>query len=197
MKITEESLHKKYSSMETEALLELLHTSDLTDMAKNVLERTLSERGVAPDERNKLAESVKNKVTLNTPPLASIGSRIAAKLIDNVVTLVILVMPELVFRMVSADKSILGVLIGMFASTLYLLLQDGLPNGQSIGKRLLKIAVVDKSSGKNCGIVASIIRNIFLVLSVIDFLFIASTYRQRLGDMSANTIVVNAAKKSA
>ena len=73
----------------------------------------------------------------------------------------------------------------------YFLFSDSLPNGQSLGKRLLGIVVVDERSYLNCNPWQSFLRNITTpFLSVIDWIFIFFGSRKRLGDMLANTVVL-------
>ena len=193
MEVTKDSLHQRFSAMATEELVELQHTSDLTELARDVLEAILTERGVTPEERVKVIELLNEEATA-TVPLASIGRRFVAQIFDALAAFIILVVPFLIFDGES-DTGIQG--IGIAGYILYLLFQDGLPNGQSIGKRLVKIAVINKSSGKSCDIGESFVRNVFLVfLGFIDLLFIGSKYRQRLGDRAANTIVVNVEPES-
>ena len=205
MAVTEESLRQRYSNMNTEELVELYQYSDLTNIASAVLERILAERSVTTEEQRKIIERLEaeeqkkiierleaeeQKKIINDP-LASIGSRFVAQIIDGVFGSLLILLPFLIFR--SFDAA----LFGFMASVAYSLFQDGLPNGQSIGKRVLKIQVVNKSSSKACTIGESFIRNIFFVfLLVIDLLFLGSKYRQRLGDKVANTIVVKAGKKA-
>jgi len=75
----------------------------------------------------------------------------------------------------------------------YLFLRDGLLEGQSVGKRILRIAVVDNASGVSCDLKGSLIRNFFIVTFLfIDLFYLVSKLRQRLGDMVADTIVIKA-----
>jgi uncharacterized RDD family membrane protein YckC len=63
--------------------------------------------------------------------------------------------------------------------------------GQSYGKRIMKIAVVNASSGQPCTFLSSFVRNLLLfLLGIIDWVFIFGKKRQRLDDMLANTMVV-------
>lgn len=73
----------------------------------------------------------------------------------------------------------------------YFLLSDALPNGQSIGKRILGIYVVSKTTGEPCKLWQSVARNLFSpVLGAIDAIVLLGKERQRLGDIFANTIVL-------
>ena len=72
----------------------------------------------------------------------------------------------------------------------YLLFSDGLGEGQSFGKKLVKIAVVDQSTGAPCTYGGSLLRNLVRMLGVFDWAFVFGERRQRLGDKAANTIVV-------
>lgn len=73
---------------------------------------------------------------------------------------------------------------------IYFLFSDALPNGQSIGERLLKISVVNKKTLQPCSLLQSFLRNITFPLGVIDWLFIFFGAHRRLGDFIASTIVV-------
>jgi uncharacterized RDD family membrane protein YckC len=85
---------------------------------------------------------------------------------------------------------ILGV-AGFILAAAYLLLADGLPNGQSIGKRVLDIAVIDQRTRKPCTYFQSFVRNFLLaLLGIFDWIFIFGRKHQRLGDLAASTIVV-------
>jgi uncharacterized RDD family membrane protein YckC len=80
--------------------------------------------------------------------------------------------------------------LGIVAAVAYLLLADGLPHGQSIGKRAINIAVIDRRTRKPCTYGQSFLRNFLLMLlGIIDWVFIFGHTRQRLGDMAADTAV--------
>ncbi|MCJ8205721.1 RDD family protein [Pseudomonas sp. RGM2987] len=77
---------------------------------------------------------------------------------------------------------------------LYILFCDALPNGQSIGKRVCHTSVVGFPYPTQCTIFQSVLRNflkLFLVLSVLESIFVFFGLRRRLSDMLAKTIVVN------
>jgi len=113
-------------------------------------------------------------------PLATPLERILAGLID-----------WSIIALVSATG--FGAIVGLA----YLLTKESLPlfNGQSIGKKLLHIQVVDNNSYvpiKNM-YEKSLIRNITLLIPVfqfIDALMIFSSDRKRFGDQWAKTIVI-------
>jgi uncharacterized RDD family membrane protein YckC len=118
----------------------------------------------------------------------------------------------------AVDFIIIGVLyevipkIGFFAGLVYLLIADGLFEGRSVGKRLIKLKVVLHETGQQCGVKESIIRNfplaigyvlyciikipiirhIFpLLIIVFEFLLILGSEKgMRLGDELARTQVV-------
>jgi uncharacterized RDD family membrane protein YckC len=82
------------------------------------------------------------------------------------------------------DFLIIGVLleavpkVGFFAGLIYLLIGDGLFDGRSIGKRLIKLKVVLLESGQACGYRESILRNapfavgyILMAMPLIGFVF--------------------------
>lgn len=86
-------------------------------------------------------------------------------------------------------KSLVG--ISFIFAIFYRFFSDGLNKGQSLGKQVMGISVVDAVSKRPCTIMKSFIRNLSLsVLRLIDLIFIFSKKRQRLGDRIANTIVI-------
>lgn len=75
----------------------------------------------------------------------------------------------------------------------YFVLSDALPRGQSIGKRLLKLSVINENGQGYCTVWQACLRNLLTpILGAIDAVFILSKKRQRIGDMMAKTLVVSA-----
>lgn len=73
----------------------------------------------------------------------------------------------------------------------YFLFADALPGGQSFGKALCGIAVIDQRNGLPCSPRQSFVRNFLLfACAFFDWIPIFGARRQRLGDMAAQTIVV-------
>jgi uncharacterized RDD family membrane protein YckC len=129
---------------------------------------------------------------VETPRLASRGDRWLAKFIDNVIAWGVLLSVGFVGERLSPNSFIFGVL----GYSLYSLFADGLPGGQSLGKKVLKIAVVNKWDGKPAGYAKSLLRNFSLgALEVFDAVFIFSDSKRRLGDLIADTEVINVAAK--
>ena len=118
-------------------------------------------------------------------PLASIGQRFTSQFLDDLVALALGVG---VFA--SARAVALPLELGLVAFAAYVVLCDGLPGGQSIGKRFTKTAVVSASTGKPCRYWQSLVRNAAMALSVVDAVFILGKQRRRLGDYIAGTKVV-------
>ena len=186
MEITTESLKERYRRMENHELVELHRRGSLTDLAMSALTEELQSRGITDEVRAKIESEIQSE-NLADDYLASLGSRLGAQLIDDLIAILLLVI------FLSIGNIEMLSLAGIAAFLGYILLSDALPNGQSIGKMALKIAVVDKKTNKPCTIWKSLFRNITLVfLGFIDWLFIFGRNRQRLGDMIAGTVVVNA-----
>ncbi|NLS13271.1 RDD family protein [Vibrio sp. SM6] len=83
-------------------------------------------------------------------------------------------------------------IIALIFSGLYYVFCDALPRGKSVGKLFLKMSVIDKDNGQYCSLWQSFVRNVLNpIIGIVDGLFILSKKRQRLGDMAANTIVIN------
>ncbi len=156
-----------------------------------------------------LSEKVKApQIKSESSQYASLGSRIVAGLIDYIIMLVI----ALVIFIITFGSAILsrnwgrfgfslGWLAGIFGLQFLLWLVyftyfEG-NSGQTIGKRVAGIKVV-KDNGSNCDYGSALIRTILRIIDRLPFLYllgiilIAGTdKKQRLGDMLANTIVVN------
>jgi uncharacterized RDD family membrane protein YckC len=161
----------------------------LTETATRVLEQVLAERSVSAEHRVAIASDLKQQAAAQNEKMAALASlwtRLGAQLIDSVITLFILVMSALFWL----AAPLLGSL-GAIGAVVYLLLADGLPRGQSVGKRALHIAVIDQRTHKPCPYGQSFMRNFLLaLLGIIDWIFIFGRMHQRLGDIAANTIVV-------
>lgn len=94
-----------------------------------------------------------------------------------------------------SSVSVLAASIEFALFLLYFVLLEGYL-GQTVGKMFLDIKVVREDTGNVPGVGAATVRN---VLRIIDGLFfylvgfvaiLASSKRQRLGDMAAHTLVV-------
>ncbi|MFT0869192.1 RDD family protein [Pseudomonas sp. CAM1A] len=124
--------------------------------------------------------------------LAGLGRRWGGQMIDVLVTYAIFFVTFRIVEFLQLSEQI-SVLISVGAPLAYYLLSDALPNGQSVGKKLLGICVVDERSYLNCTIAQSFVRNITTpFLSILDWIFIFFGSRKRLGDMLAHTIVIKA-----
>jgi uncharacterized RDD family membrane protein YckC len=72
-----------------------------------------------------------------------------------------------------------------------LLLCKDCMNGQSIGKRLMKLQVVDNNTEENISVVRHIVRNLFLPLWCIEILILMILKKERIGDYVAKTKVIS------
>lgn len=182
-------LKQHYSSLATDELLRL-RSSHLTDAALAVLEEELISRveDVDAAETNYLKDRAVRQI--NESSLASIGARFLAKLVDyvgsiaaftTVAYLSFLYLPRPV-----SDAIGDAALVALFV---YLLFKDGF-GGQSIGKRLLGIRVVQGSTGESCNLPRSFVRNVLGAFGIVDAAFALGSKRQRLGDLAAGTSVV-------
>jgi uncharacterized RDD family membrane protein YckC len=125
--------------------------------------------------------------------LASVNRRLAARLIDCAIAVLIFFTVKFGAGALSAVVSAITpktvLLLACFSGFTYFLLADALPNGQSLGKRLLSIATVDQKTLKGCSVSQSFTRNSG-VLMIVDWVWIFMESRTRLGDMFAKTIVI-------
>lgn len=126
--------------------------------------------------------------------LASLGSRLGGQILESVIAIAAIGVSAI--PLVTSD-AIGGVTLvgGFLVALFYILFADGFRGGQSYGKRIMRTAVVDATTGRPCSFGQSFVRNLLLsILGVIDWVFIIGKRRQRLGDKAANTIVVNTAR---
>ncbi|MFZ6874150.1 RDD family protein [Undibacterium sp. Di27W] len=185
-------LHENYMSRETVDLLALGIKPDLHDHEYATLESVLSVRGVDISvlraERDQL--KIATALQLADNKRARLYKRLLALLIDTVGVALLLValgllitvtMPNL-FKQTNRAILILWLL--------YLLFKDGF-DGQSLGKRIMKIRVVHADTEQACNLPQSLIRNLAL-LTVVDWFFILGRSKFRLGDLIARTKVMKA-----
>jgi uncharacterized RDD family membrane protein YckC len=143
--------------------------------------------------------------------VAGLGSRFVAALIDYAVIIASLLFIYLLFFVlalsagvedVSEQPNIIGWVIGILTLVSFILqwgyyiVFEMLWNGQSPGKRLLKLRVI-RTDGTPISLIESLIRNL---VRLIDFLPITygigfvtmfiNTQSRRLGDLAAGTLVV-------
>lgn len=127
--------------------------------------------------------------------LASRDERFLGQILDSFVAIAAVLLIPAILYLISDTLGMIATICGLLFAVFYLLFADGFSGGQSYGKRIMKTAVVDASTGQPCTFGKSFVRNLLLlVLGIIDWIFIFGGKRQRLGDMAANTLVV---KKSA
>lgn len=135
-------------------------------------------------------------MTVRDHDLAERGDRLIAQFIDSVVAILVIILALFLSSFSEAIGGIVA-LFGLLFALFYILCADGLKGGQSYGKRVMGICVIDATSGKPCNFIQSFIRNLSLsFLGMIDWVFIFSRKRQRLGDMIANTLVIRKRRAS-
>ena len=128
------------------------------------------------------------------PRLASLSARFIGQILDALVAYMIFFVPALAVTALLGAPDILRWfnVMCLVLALLYLLFSDGFSNGQSYGKRVVRTAVVDATTGLPCTFGKSFLRNLLLdLLGPIDWIFVFGAKRQRLGDKAANTIVID------
>ncbi|NLB54617.1 MAG: RDD family protein [Lentisphaerae bacterium] len=121
--------------------------------------------------------------------------RLLGFLIDYLITAFIfllpfwfLVMTPVINGIELGGSIIVRALISTYIAFLYLILRD-LPLKCSIGKRILKLKVVDSTSKQNAQITQKLIRNLTWLLGPVEIVYYLFTGK-RIGDMIAKTEVV-------
>lgn len=192
MEISAESLRAHYRTLSTEELVELEAGGGLTESAQQVVAEVLAERGVQGAERERVREEMQAAAAAD--PLASLADRFAAQFVDGLIALTILMALLFAGGLLAPTRMTAGLLIllGLGGGFGYLWLSDGLAGGQSLGKRLFRIAVVHAVTGRPCTFGQSLVRNATLsLLGIVDVLLIFGRDRRRIGDYLARTRVVN------
>jgi uncharacterized RDD family membrane protein YckC len=192
-----EMLKANYERMHTDILIETKINGGLTEEATKILDEELHKRNINEDEINEYVSSdpanfrpVDFAEGIKLGDLASTGKRYLAQIVDQVIgiTLIFIVM-----FLLPLDNISTGIALLTYAG--YILFNDAMPNGQSLGKKLFSIKVVNKETAKSCKLSESFLRNITTVipvLAMIDALMIFGIKKQRMGDKMANTLVINA-----
>jgi uncharacterized RDD family membrane protein YckC len=122
--------------------------------------------------------------------LAGLGRRWGGQMIDSLITFFLFLFFGRMGDFIGLPPTVVGIL-ALGAGAGYYLFSDAMPKGQSVGKKLLGMSVIDERSYLNCNLYQSFMRNITTpFLSIFDWIFIFFGSRKRLGDMLASTIVV-------
>lgn len=142
----------------------------------------------SPIKEKFIAPQMASQETLVVKELAHPGKRFQGQCIDGLVAYFLGItsfyLLDILINREPAFYS--GIAIGI----MYFLFSDSLPNGQSIGKRLLNIQVLSKETMKPCSLFQSLLRNVTFPLGIFDWIPIFFKPHRRLGDFIASTIVV-------
>ncbi|MBN1501042.1 MAG: RDD family protein [Spirochaetes bacterium] len=121
--------------------------------------------------------------------------RIIAGMIDFLITAVIqsvliflIIILPLINNQLNPEKIIIRMVIITFISILYMILRD-IPGSKSIGKRILKLKIINETNGSNTDLMARLLRNVTWLLGPMEFIVIVIK-GYRIGDKIAKTIVV-------
>jgi uncharacterized RDD family membrane protein YckC len=150
-------------------------------------------------------QNILDSKTKNTIRYASIGERFVGVLIDSIIVAIIAFIIMLPFGLLSLIWNPFSFPIGWFFGSPQLLLFTlwilyfsffESTSGQTIGKRIIGIKVVNKSN-QVIDLGSAVIRNILRIIDWLPFFYIVgfvlvstSIKRQRLGDYIAKTIVI-------
>jgi uncharacterized RDD family membrane protein YckC len=195
-----EMLRENYSNMHTDILIETKIKGGLTDVAYYLLVEELKKRGVQTSDVEEYIETEAANYKpedfaegIKIGDLASTGKRYLAQIVDQFIAIGLGFLAAFVFDAVGMKE--IGIALFWLIYIAYILFNDGLPNGQSLGKKMLSIKVINKTNATSCSYSESFIRNITTVipfLAIIDAVMIFGMKKQRMGDKIANTLVVNA-----
>lgn len=199
----EKSIKSNFENMHTEMLIARKLDGGMTDAAEKILDAELKKRNVTSVEISEYSndagykELLKKELPngLSENDLASAPQRLVAQIVDQFIAVFLAIVISLIFSTLGFKT--LSIIVTIVIYIAYVTLNDALPNGQSYGKHLMKIKVIDLTSGTDCNLGQAFTRNITTaipLISLIDGLMIFSRKRQRMGDRLANTIVIRARK---
>ncbi len=147
-------------------------------------------------------------------PLAGIGSRFVALLVDYLLWGAAFVVAVFLFLLIDPSFSKFSKLGANWTTALFILvpflfywgyftLFEAFWNGRTPGKWIAKIRVI-QSSGRGIGLFESLTRNLLRVVDQFPFVYVVGVFfvfftrqHQRLGDMAAGTLVVHEKERSA
>ncbi len=121
--------------------------------------------------------------------LAHLMGRWFANVVDFVILFVGGLLCINLIRMLGLVSDKIGAFIVILFAALYLFLRDGLMGGQSFGKKLAGIKVIDSRSELPCKFWQSFIRNLLVMIPFGYFLIFFGGKKQHLGDRAAHTLV--------
>ncbi len=124
--------------------------------------------------------------------LAHPGKRFQGQFIDGLIAYILGLVSFYFLDIVLARE--VAVYSGFLVGIAYFLFSDAMPNGQSFGKKLLDIQVVNHSTKQPCTFLESFLRNVTFPLGFFDWIFIFFGKHRRLGDFIASTIVTKKPK---
>ena len=138
-----------------------------------------------------------------TYELADRWTRFTGMFVDSLILVPIILLHVVLDNY--SENEWLDMLHGFLASTehwemvlvVYYLIKDGMFNGQSVGKIIVKTQVISLRARMSCTVGESIIRNLPPFLNgVIDWWFIFNKSHQRIGDKIAKTVVIKPTPRS-
>ena len=124
--------------------------------------------------------------------LAPIGKRFSAQFIDEILALGVGYLALLLLKEFLPSDNSVPMLAMWLVVLIYTLLADGMFKGQSIGKKILGLYVVNTKTNEPCTFTQSALRNITYLLGFIDLIFLVGSERRRIGDRLASTKVMMA-----
>jgi len=168
-----------------------------------------------PLVRTDVSEPDWDQLSIETPelvgidmPVAGIGSRFVALLVDYLIWAVVLIAFFIIVAVVDPSLSAFSKMGEKWATAVfvfipfllywgYFTLFEAFWNGRTPGKRVAKIRVIQRS-GRGIGLFESLTRNFLRIVDQFPFVYVVGVIsilvtkqHQRLGDLAAGTLVVH------
>jgi uncharacterized RDD family membrane protein YckC len=203
---TVDQYRARYARASNDELLELLGipAERLTLEARQALGEESARRALDPSNPPAVVTVEPARVQRLTYPKAPLGGRLAAYVVDFLITMGPAIMAS-VFAFVfhlgaqSQTTNLINMIASFSWAIYYGFTKDSRTNGQSIGKKLFSLMVVNVDTGKPCSLGPSIGRTIVhAILNGIPFIgwliepiaVLTTADGRRLGDRLASTQVI-------
>lgn len=168
-----------------------------------------------PSNSSPAAEAWSDKLTIETPeqtvfdfPLAGVGSRALALIIDTLIQIIAAVVVVVIMALTQAANRFAGINLGIWAEAIAILIVfclyygyfaffEAIWNGQTPGKRWIHVRVIHES-GRPIGVPQAIARNLIRFIDQLPGTYavgltsaLISRQNRRVGDYVAGTVVVH------
>jgi len=129
---------------------------------------------------------------MNSKKYGKLSIRIGSIVIDHVILTILM---GAIFLLLGSLYKLLdfseNIFIGLLFSIIIIcILCKDIFGGQSFGKKIMNIKIIDIKTGKEASKLKTIVRNLFLLLWPVELIFVFKNNERRLGDKVVKTKLV-------